>query len=96
MMGGHTFVESLQHGWDDHAELGEQFLGCGRHLGRFSHCFVGEGLRSEKGGGAIDDEEMMCEPRLLDWVVGGEKRGTERYVKECHSQYKKPSSGTTT
>ena len=24
-----------------------------------------------------------------------EKRGTEGYVNECHSQYKKPSSGTT-
>ena len=37
---GHTFVEFLQHGGDDHAELGEQFLGCGRHFGRFGHCFM--------------------------------------------------------
>lgn len=36
----HTFVEFLQHGWDDHAEFGEQFLCCRRHLGRFGHCFL--------------------------------------------------------
>ena len=28
--------------------------------------------------------------------VNKEKRGTEGYVKEGHSQYKKPSKGTTT
>jgi len=35
--GNPTFVELLQHGWDDHAQLLEELFACGRHGGLIGH-----------------------------------------------------------